>query len=87
MTSSVSTGEIDSEIDRIEKELHALSSRVKKDDVARKRLLAVSSDLTLALERPGETIWRIIMEVGSLIAQLILNHINELPGSRLTALP
>ena len=62
MSSTQQDGNVYSQIDHIEKELHALTSRVKEDNAARKKLMAISSQLTAALETPGETIWRIFME-------------------------
>ena len=63
MSSTSQDDDVSSQVDHIAKELRALAPRVRENNAARKKLMAVSSQVTAALETPGEKIWRIFMEV------------------------
>ena len=63
MSLTMETNDLHNQIDKIEKELKSLSANVSQDDAARKKLMAISQQLTTSLEAPGEAIWRIIMQV------------------------
>ncbi len=56
-------GDLNSKIDRLQRELRALSQEVQKDEDARKQLMAVVMEGMATVEAPLETLWRMIMTV------------------------